>query len=210
MSDLDEFFPREKDYDHPKLRAWLRSKEGNDVGDFFVEFRRKRRGLSFDPAMLYVTIKAKDGRELVSADSEPWDFDLNEALIDKKFRTKTSENESERFGYMLQHMFESIEVRFGDGFFNSTLIFYLRRTPFSKHPRVKNVLLKINEYEPARDGNSYEDCIGRIKSVLANCGRYLTVDLKYTRDQATAILDGAIEYYLDERFSITNRTKLGW
>ncbi|QTA91835.1 hypothetical protein [Desulfonema magnum] len=45
---------------------------------------------------------------------------------------------------------------------------------------------------------------------LQKCGSDLTQKLNYTREEAETVLAGAIAYYLDERFSITNRELLGF
>lgn len=45
---------------------------------------------------------------------------------------------------------------------------------------------------------------------LQKCGSDLTQKLRYSREEAETILAGAIAYYLDERFSITNRELLGF
>jgi hypothetical protein len=73
---------------------------------------------------------------------------------------------------------------------------------------VQEVLSEIQEYKP-NPGATYADCRDRIKAVIAHCGHYLIDSLKYERPLAEEILEGALAYYLDERFSVTNRQILG-
>ena len=204
MTSINEFFPTQIDFDHPKLRYWSHRKAtGAKVS---VEFRREREGLSFRPARLYVLITGPNGIE--APDELAWDAELNDAMINAGIAAVSSSNETERFGYAMRHMFSSIEIRHGDGFFNAVLVYVLRLTGLSQQDQVGAVLNQIREYSPHL-GRSYEQCADAIKAVLTHCGFSLVKNLKYERGQAEVILGGAIAYYLDERFSVTNRQILG-
>lgn len=210
MSNFDEFFPIGKGYEHPKLRFWDEKRAQPGVTSWTAEFFRKRDGLLFHDPRLYIVIKAVEGT--LVTDSEPWDSELNIGLIEHGFRAPKLENEGERFGYMLKEMFKTPEIRFGDGFFNATLIAFLHSSPFSQHPLVNKKLADIHENKPHMEGQSYQDCMDKIKNALIQCGHWLVDEsmLNYSRDEATNILAAAIAYFLDERFSITNRKLLGW
>ena len=49
-----------------------------------------------------------------------------------------------------------------------------------------------------------------IENTLKEVARDLATDLGYERSEAKSILASAVAYYLDERFSVTNRRMLGF
>jgi hypothetical protein len=55
-----------------------------------------------------------------------------------------------------------------------------------------------------------DECRDDIKAILAKAARETVERLNYTRDEAADILIAALAEYLDERFSVTSRRKLGW
>lgn len=206
MANLNELFAKPKQYDHPKLRSWLSYKNSAEVTRCTVEFRRERDGLVFRPARLYLVAERKDGT--IFSDGEPWDRALNEALVEKKFKARDEENESERMGYMLAGRMQPLVNKFNDGFFNAVLVRYLNQNGYVEIPAIAAKLAKIREDAPSA-GEAALDCEARIDSVLARCAQEL-VGLEYEPEESKHILAGAIAYYLDERFSITNAEILGW
>lgn len=208
MLNLDDLFSTQTPYDHPKLRYWRSLLQRHSQAELRVELRRERDGLTFLPASLYVSAVAPDGTVL-SCDQEPWEDELNLTLVREGFRAPNEENEAMRFGLMLRHLFRPIETRFGDGYFNAVLIDYLKASGFADHPEVKAKLDAIHEYTPPQS-SAANDCRERLRSVLVQCARWLVDNLKYQRATAEDILGGAVAYYLDERYSITNRRLMGW
>ncbi len=206
MATIDELFATPKKFDHPKLRSWLSFKNSAETVRCHVEFRREREGISFRPARLYLEAERRDGTTI--SDGEPWDEDLNAALVGQRFRARDEENESERFGYMLKARLQRLVMRFNDGFFNSVLVAYLRSNGYDGEPAISAKLAKIREYAPA-GGESSEDCAQRIENALGTCAEELS-QLGYSAEEGMRILGLAIAYYLDERFTITNREMLGW
>ena len=87
------------------------------------------------------------------------------------------------------------------------LVSYLRSSGFAEQPAVREELVAIHSYAPSA-GQTTEDCIARIKVVLAVNARTLE-SLGYARDRAVEILASAIAHYLDERFNIHTRALLG-
>lgn len=206
MANLNELFAKPKQYDHPKLRSWLSYKNSADVTSYSIEFRREREGLAFKPARLYFEAVRKDGT--VFSDREPWDEELNTALVDHGFKGRDLANESERFGYMLIARMQPLVNRFNDGFFNAVLVRYLKQNDYAGLPLIADKLAKISVYK-ANEGETASDCEARISAVLARCAVQL-VGLGYSSEEGKNILVAAIAYYLDDRFSITSREMLGW
>jgi hypothetical protein len=138
-----------------------------------------------------------------------WDKRLDDWLIQHNVRAKTPENEADRFGFGLRDRLESVELRYGSGFFNAVLDTYLRTSDFASQPSVAAKLAKVRENAPLQ-GESASDCAERIKRVLASCARDdLMKALGYDRYAAVSIRSNAVAYYLDERFNITSRALLG-
>lgn len=206
MATIDDLFASPTKYDHPKLRSWLSYKNSPDTVECRVEFRREREGLSFRPARLYLEAARKDGTTF--SDREPWDEELNQALVAHGFKARDAANEVERFGFMLEAQLQRVVNRFNDGFFNAVLVKFLQDYKYDDAPSIQSKIAKLREYKP-HQGDSADDCAERIKNVLSKCAIELK-QLGYDITTAKDILNQAIAYYLDDRFSITNRQQLGW
>lgn len=208
MSGLDKFFPGSKTIDHPKLRFWKSLiKKHKDLKPH-IEFRRIREGLVFKPAVLYFEITCGD--EVKESDSEPWDDILNDGLIAEEIKAISLENEGKRLGFMMKKEFRQIEIRYGDGFFNSVLIEMLNSQDFSGNSKLSDVLSNIHYNKASREGHSFDDCREMIYAAIKKYGEILEEKLKYPRELAEEILISSVAYYVDERFSVTNRKILGW
>jgi len=60
------------------------------------------------------------------------------------------------------------------------------------------------------DTPSFGECQSGIAGILQTVAQDLTIVLCYERPVAERIVGGTIAYYLDERFSVTNRRLLGF
>jgi hypothetical protein len=205
MATINEYFPPEEDgwFDHPRLRHW--QKRQRDGARLRVEVRRERRGLEIDHPVLYVTL-ATGGRE--DLETETWSDDLHHGLVKLHVRAISDDNESLRFGIAFAGAFEPAEDRVGDGFFNSALIDVLKHGPLAQ--QLDEQFLRIHVLTPSRDGRAYSDCRDLIVGAIRGRARELTRDLEYPEPRANKILGGALAIYLDDRFSITERRRLGW
>ena len=181
------------------------------------EFVRERDGLAFRPAKLVLSFvpTKSDLVDRVKADRvkevELWNTRLNQWIMEQgpSGRTVTTENEGERFGFLLRERFAPIEQRYGDGFFNSVLLRDLRDDPeLASRPPVHEALACVSAPKPRRS-SAERDCSRMLQEVLGTCGTELVELLEYKKDKAEAILCDAIAYFLDERFSITNSRILG-
>lgn len=207
MPGFEQYFESKPDAPmHPKVRFW-QSKQ--DQGARLVcELLRERDALSFGPASLFVSFLDEQGNDMQSPDEVDWDPRLNDALLELKVRAVTPENEAKRFGLVLRERFAEPEERFGDGFFNAVLIEYIDGSPFAKEPPISEKRPFIHAHRASRDGSSFEACWNEINGIIVLCAHDLTA-LDYELHQAVPILSGALAEYLDERFSITSRRRLG-
>ena len=156
-------------------------------------------------AILYVTIAA-NGQDIL--ENEEWSYELNRGLIKLRVRALSQENEALRFGLAFAAAFEPAEDRVGDGFFNSVLKEELESGPLAAP--LADVLSQVHALRPSHDSKSYSDCKDLIIGAIRGRALKLTRDLGYTEAEANTILSSALEIYLDERFSITNRRLLGF
>jgi hypothetical protein len=193
---------------HGSVEFWMRKAKALG-GHVEVDFERKRDGLSFRPARLIVYIVDRDGNR-VDRSPEPWDEEVNEDLIAIGARAATLDNEVERLGYTLKFKLEAVEVRYGDGYFNSMLVLMLTELGFAALPSVSRCLRRISAGSPSRDSVAYDAARRDIKNALQEVGSRLTASLNYADEVAQQILGDAVAYYLDERFHITNRERLGF
>ena len=200
MSSLDTLFET-RPFSHPKIRSWthmLRSAAGSAR----CEVLRRREGLSFQPARIYVHFSSEH------TEDEQWDAALNDFLIQEKVRAVDQENEELRFSLMLRERLKRPESRFGDGFYNAVLVAVVEEF-FKQDERVKGKLALLDRGNPHKQGAPYSDCVEMIEAALASCARELSDDLGYGRSTAERVLAGAVDMYLDDRFSLTNRKLLG-
>lgn len=210
MSDLKRFFHRQRDTQlHPKVRYWRQVISEGRATRTVCDFWRKREGLSFAPAKLYVFFYDQNGK-VIEKDQDDWDPELNSELMRLGVRAVSIENEGERLGMMMRTWFSMPETEYGDGFFNTVLDGYLRASGFADRSPSKEVLQMISESRSVTDNRHRARCIDDIEAIIVEAARSLVDDLKYQELEAEDILAAAIAYYLDERFSITNRRMLGF
>jgi hypothetical protein len=190
--------------EHPRIRAWRSYK--NHSSRVELEIRRQRDGLAYLPTRMFVTFYGADGA-LSRHDETEWDLELDSWLVTEHVKAADEDNEKLRFSLRLKAAFRPIAIRFGDGFFNSVLIYLLRGGPFANHQALAQVLGEIHEYEAG--GGSKIDCEELIDYELKVIAREL-MGLYAHRAVAEEILAGAIAQYLDDRFHITEGRLLGF
>jgi hypothetical protein len=202
---IDKYFEEGLSSEPPRVRAW--TAEG--LKPHKCVFERKKEGLSFRPAILWVKLRKRDSAQPIS-ERMLWDPEINNWLVGKRCRTLTPTNESERFGYMLRERFLRPARQYGDGFSNSVLLAVLRaNSELVAHSAVGPILHEISVPAPSRN-RSYQFCSEMIESVLATIGSELQTELKYPSKRARTIFIDALVYFLDERFNITNARMLGF
>jgi hypothetical protein len=213
MPDLDSYFKIDDDKTerdrHPLIRVLEahKGKPGFDAAK--VQVIRQRAPLGFEPAQLSLLFFDQEGA-VYDYKSEPWDAELNEALIKHKIRAVDESNEVQRFGLGLAAALQHPENRYGEGFFSAVLILVIDQGPFAKMDPVREVRPHISANRPYEGGHSAEDCSVMIQAALQDRWLELRRNLEYDKTEAERVLAGALGYYLDERFSITDGRKLGW
>ena len=216
---LDRYFRQpESEDEHPKLRFWKGLTESPQIQKVRFELIRVRDGLTFRPAKMLIHFLSGDGSE-IRCDSEDWDGELNRSLIEMGIPAISVDNEKERFGLMLRSLLEKPEIRAGAPLFNILFTGTLRDGGFATKKVVAEKLGKIYDQGDTRAHsedffNSRHAFLSETKKMiewrLQRCGFDLTEKLRYNREDAENILAGAVAYYLDDRFSISNRELLGF
>ena len=211
MPDLDSYFKIDKTErnSHPLIRLLDVQQQKPEFGAAKIQIIRPRAALGFDPAQLSLQFFDKQGR-MYDYKTEAWDAELNDALLHRKIRATDESNEIQRFGLGLDAALQHPENRYGDGYFSAVLMLVVDQSPFAKMDPVRELRPYISTNRPYEGGHSAEDCSVMIQAALQDRWIQLRRNLGYDKTDAERILAGALAYYLDERFSITDGRKLGW
>jgi hypothetical protein len=202
MSSLDKFFEAPVEVLPAEARRWENLSQGHPL---FCEFIRRRQGLSWEPAKFQISVPG--ATPPVIELPVLWELRLDDWLIARGAKAPTPSNEAERFGFRLGWLLEPIEERYGGSYFNSALYAY-SSDKFSSKPSVRQKLDAVHAYPDTTDDT--QDCMEQIEGVLVKVAHDLAGPLEYPRPVAETILADAVAYYLDDRFSITNRKLLGF
>lgn len=211
MSTLDRFFltPQSPKTTHPTL-LWLDEWiEEHPEERPEVHFERPSDGFVFAQTWLTLVFPKVTGRDRRSPVREPWDKSYDDGLLARGIRAQDQEQESARFALGMVKDFEPIELRVGKDYFSSLFVYCLRRTPLGAMAAVQTALARVTEYRPHLESQNSLDRLAETERVLAARGQLLMNELKYPRAEAEKILGGAIARYLDERFHIGLRDRLG-
>jgi hypothetical protein len=211
MSGLDDYFakPEASHRSYPLLRLLDSQSTRADFGAAKIEITRLRATLGFEPATMTLHFFDKQN-QVYDYKTEPWDPELNALLLERKVRAVDEHNEIQRFGLGLSAEFKHVESRYGDGFFSSVLIVVVDQSPFGNSPSVRELRPYVATAKPYTGGNSADDCVAMIEEVFQDRWFELRRKLKYDQPDAERIFTGALAYYLDERFGVTDGRKLGW
>lgn len=206
MTTLDEFFsPRTDSLTHPLLRKWKAHLATAKVGV-------ARPVTDFGQSQPELNLLHSENEKVRSLETVPWDDDLNNELIKLGVRAVRPEQEAERFALGLRAAMRKPEREFGDGYVNTVLIDLLRESDLISYPEISEVLEHAYANPPHRNGkglDKYNLCREMIADAISGRAHELTDSLKYSRDEAKTILINALAQYLDERFSVGKRHRLG-
>lgn len=172
-----------------------------------ITVKRDKDLIGYKPAQLYLSFK-KNGTA-IPPQPYPWDPDLNDALVKRGIKAETSENEQLRFALSLRAKLNTTVSRFGDGFYNAVLVDCIKQLNLDQFPDVADILQDVLALKASRDGAAYSDCVRSITAIFATSGQEL-LNLGYSQSDAETVLAGAVAKYLDERFTVTDRRRLGW
>jgi len=190
--------------EHPKIRAWSGWRATSQRVE--LEVRRPREGFAFRAPRMYVTFYAADGTS--RQDETEWELELDTWLLEQHVKARDVVNETLRFALRFKAAFRPIAIRFGDGFFNSVLVYQLRGGPLGNTEPLAGLLGEIHEYKAA--GGSRYDCEQLIDFEITVAAQALLSLYDNDRTAAENILIAALAQYLDERFHITERRQLGF
>jgi hypothetical protein len=208
MTRLDDFFQGQTDsLAHPRLRDWKARLDREGTTATLEVFRPEAvLGQSRPEMNLQFTV----GTNQLPLETVPWDDDLNTGLIQLEVRAVNPEQEAERFALGLRAAMRKAEREFGDGYFNAVLVDLFQDSDLTSNPKITEVLKHALASPPSREGRSYKPCREMITDAIRGRAQELIGPLKYPQDQAKDILVTALARYLDERFSVSARRRLGW
>jgi len=210
MTKLDDFFQRQTDsLAHPRLRNWKARLERPGTHATLEVFRP---GSEFGQSQPEMNLQFTEDGELRPLETVSWDDDLNSGLIRLRVRAVSQDREAERFVLGLRAAMRKAEREFGDGYFNSVLLEFIRESDLTRDPPIAEVLKYAHANPPFRSGkrlDSYNLCREMIADAISGRARELTDCLKYSQDEAKEILVAALARYLDKRFAVSDRRRFG-
>jgi hypothetical protein len=209
MTTLDEFFTKPTDSLHPRLRNW-KARLAEPQTSATLEIYRPETDLGESQPEMNLQF-TKDG-SLLPLETVPWDDDLNTGLIQLHVPAVSPEQEAERFALGLRAALRKAEREFGDGYFNAVLVELIKDSDLTKHKEIAEVLKYASANRPHQEGRAYDRytiCRELIADAISGRAHELTGPLNYSQEEAKRILVSALACYLDERFSVSSRRRLG-
>ncbi len=209
MTTLDDFFSNPTKSLHPRLRYWENLLTQPSTSATLEVYRPETEFGQSQPEM-HLQFK-KDGN-LLPLESMPWDDDLNAGLIhqvSKPVRAVNSAQEAERFALGLRAALRKAEREFGDGYFNAVLVELLMDSDLTRHREIAEVLQHAYASRANHESRVYQTCREMIAGAISDRAQELTTKLNYSQEEAKQILVSALARFLDDRFSVSSRRRLG-
>jgi hypothetical protein len=207
MTSLDQFFHAPTDLVlHPRLRNWKARLERPGTIATVSVFRQESVIGRSQPEL---TVQFVEDGSLGPLESMLWDDDLNAGLIELRVRAETHEQEAERFALGLSAAMEKPAREFGDGFVNSVLLDWVKKSDLVNYPPIADVVKHAYALDPNTDSRKYKPCLEMIEGAITGRARELKDKLEYSEDEAKQILLQALARYLDDRFTVSYRRRLG-
>ncbi len=203
MPAIDDFFKNTQELTHPLLRSIAK---GIASGiEYQVDLQSESYLVGLNQVKILVQIASQPGQ--LPAEYA-WSSEVNLGLIQLKVRAVDESTESVRFALTLRDSMQEIETRHGNGFFNSVLVELLKESGLDKKESIREILQQAVVNSPSRS-SGYQVCRDSIALAISGRARELTQILGYTEVEAKAILYRSIEMYIDDRFSVTSRRRMG-
>lgn len=209
-SRLSKYFSYDSGFTHPRIKIWSSMLERTDVNSARIHILLQQDILGFVDSAKIILEFIGDKNIPIQSEEADWDSELNRGLVELGIRAFDLENEKLRFFLSFRDGFKKPEIRFGDGFFNATLGYILRNGPLGDFEAVKAILDEIHTNKPHMSGTSYQSCVEMIESIISENARALEAHLHYSRKDSEEILSNAIAMYLDIRFFVSSRRKIGF
>lgn len=207
MTSLDQFFHAPADFVlHPRLRNW-KERLAQPGTTATVSVFREETLVGRSPTELNVQFIERG--KPAPLETMLWNDDLNAGLVDLRVRAESPEQEAERFALGLRNAMHTPSVEFGDGFLNSVLLDWAKRSDLASYPPITDVLAHAYALDPNTESRKYKPCLEMIEGAIAGRARELTEKLGYSEEEAKQILLRAIARYLDDRFTVSYRRRLG-
>lgn len=207
MQTLDDFFRAPADIpSHPRLRDWKQrlSRPGVKAE---LELYQPQSALGFGQTEM--NLRFIENNSPQPLETMAWDDDLNSGLIGLGVRAIDLDHESQRFALGLRMALRKAEREFGDGYLNSVLFEFINDSELRQYPDIADIVKFAYAISPAQEGKAYKRCRDIIGDAISARAHELKDKLRYGDDEAKQILVRAIGRYLDERFSVSNRRRLG-
>lgn len=206
MTTIDEFFSHPTEFLPPRVRDWKAHLAEPGTTATLEVFRPETVVGQSQPEMSVQFVK--DGHSL-PLETAPWDDDLNSGLIQLAVRAVSEDQEAERFALGLRAAMRKTEREFGDGYFNAVLVNLIGDSDLTRYPNIAEVLKHATAPPADRSSKRYNPCREMIADAISGRAQELTSPLRYSQDEAKQILISALARYLDQRFSISSRRRLG-
>jgi hypothetical protein len=206
MTNLDDYFTKPTDSQHPRLRNWKARLSEPGTSATLEVYRPETEFGALQPEMNLQFTKDQKPQPL---ETLPWNDDLNVGLIQLGVRAVNQEQEAERFALGLRGALRKAEREFGDGYFNAVLLEFIKDSDFTNYNELAEVLRHAYAIPPYKEGRAYTLCREMIDGAIGERAHELTELLNYPQEEAKRILVSALARYLDQRFSVSNRRRMG-
>ncbi len=209
MTTLDDFFRTPADTPlHPRLRDWKdRLSQGVKAK---LELFRPSRALGLAQTEMVLHFTENDRPQPL--ETMAWDDDLNTGLVKLHIRSIDANQETDRFTLALRAALRKAEREFGDGYLNAVHVDLITDSDLTRYPEIAEVLKYSTALQLDREGRArarYRLCREMIADAIGARAHELKDDLGYTEEEAKPILVHSLARYLDERFSVSSRRRLG-
>ncbi len=207
MTTLDDLFRTPADTPpHPRLRHW---KERLAQPGAKAQLDLYRPATVLGLAQTEMNLHFAQNGTPPSLETVAWDDDLNTGLIQLGVRSVSTDQEADRFALGLRGALGKAGREFGDGYLNSVLLDFIKDSDLTRDREIADVLEHAPGLSPNREGKAYDLCREMITDAISGRAHELKDKLGYPEDEAKAILVRALARYLDERFSVSSRRRLG-
>lgn len=192
---------------HPRIRAWTARLARLPDARLRIEILREREPFGYAPPKLFVEF-LRPGEETDERPDEcAWEILLDTWLLKHGARAISGANEQLRFSLRLASALHPVLRRVGDGYFNSVFMDIVRES-MGDRPELRPY--KDIRMDRANQSPSLMQTKAEIEQLLAVLAREIHHDLAYKPvSAAETILAGAVAQYIDERFHISERKRLG-
>lgn len=210
MTTLDDFFHKPTDsLLHPRLRHWKvrLSRPGAKA-----ELELYRTATALGLSQTEMNLRFTENGTASTLETVAWDDDLNNGLIQLNVRSVSGGQEAERFALGLRDALRKAEHEFGDGYLNAVLVEFLGDSDLTRYPEIAEVLKYAYAIRPNREGKAaarYNLCREMIADAISGRAHELKEKLGYPEEEAKTILVLALANYLDDRFTVSSRRRLG-